>query len=176
MTSQEEWDKTKSILQWMAQELRNSPHLPHKTLENRRGFLVYVSNTYPSMIPYLKSLHSPLTHGIHFSPPMTGIWSHLSLKLHLRTQGRTLLVILLFRHLNLSLLFPHSLGMYKPCLTYSPLQPQPSAALALPRVLYVIIALLMPQVLVLVAVCSSIMQYNIAKVNGPLKPLLSQII
>ena len=32
----------------------------HKELERRTGFLVYVSRTYPSMVPYLKGIHQTL--------------------------------------------------------------------------------------------------------------------
>jgi hypothetical protein len=31
-------------------------YLPHKNLESYRGFLVYVSRTYPAMVPYLKGI------------------------------------------------------------------------------------------------------------------------
>jgi hypothetical protein len=32
----------------------------HKNLESIRGFLVYVSRTYPEMVPYLKGIHLTL--------------------------------------------------------------------------------------------------------------------
>jgi hypothetical protein len=31
--------------------------LPHKEAELYRGFLVYMSRTYPAMVPYLKGIH-----------------------------------------------------------------------------------------------------------------------
>jgi len=34
--------------------------LLHKSLENKRGFLIYVTRTYPSMVPYLKGIHLTL--------------------------------------------------------------------------------------------------------------------
>jgi hypothetical protein len=35
-------------------------YLPHKQLESYPGFLVYVSRTYPAMVPYLKGIHLTL--------------------------------------------------------------------------------------------------------------------
>lgn len=32
----------------------------HKSLERKRGFLIYVTRTYPSMVPYLKGIHLTL--------------------------------------------------------------------------------------------------------------------
>ncbi len=58
--SQERWDKTKSILDWMDTELHTHGSFPHNTLERHRGFLVYVSRTYPMMVPYLKGIHLTL--------------------------------------------------------------------------------------------------------------------
>jgi hypothetical protein len=34
--------------------------LTHKQLERRRGFLVYVAQAYPSLVPYLKGIHLTL--------------------------------------------------------------------------------------------------------------------
>jgi hypothetical protein len=34
--------------------------LNHKALERRQGCLLYVTRTYPSMVPYLKELHLTL--------------------------------------------------------------------------------------------------------------------
>ena len=61
----EKWRKTKDHLEWIQKQLDNHTNIadfkqqprsgiPHKELEKRRGFLVYVSRTYPSMTPYLK--------------------------------------------------------------------------------------------------------------------------
>jgi hypothetical protein len=43
------------------QELEeNDGWLDHKTLERRRGFLLYVTRTYPAMVLYLKGMHLTL--------------------------------------------------------------------------------------------------------------------
>jgi hypothetical protein len=56
--SQECWDKTKAILSAMEEVLENDhPEFSHKQLLSNRGFLIYVANTYPAMIPYLKGIH-----------------------------------------------------------------------------------------------------------------------
>jgi hypothetical protein len=34
--------------------------LNHKQLERRRGFIVYVAQAYPSLVPYLKGMHLTL--------------------------------------------------------------------------------------------------------------------
>jgi hypothetical protein len=34
--------------------------LGFKDLEKKRGFLIYVTRTYPSMVPYLKGIHQTL--------------------------------------------------------------------------------------------------------------------
>ena len=67
---QAKWDKTKTHLQWIKTQIDecdvalNSKSTPkginHKELERRRGFLVYVSMTYPAMVPYLKGIHQTL--------------------------------------------------------------------------------------------------------------------
>ncbi len=51
--------KMKSILEkWLTQVTsRQSPKLNHKELLSDRGFLVYVTRTYPAMIPYMKGFH-----------------------------------------------------------------------------------------------------------------------
>ena len=59
--SQERWDKTKRVLQWIQSNLDTNPDgIPFKTLESYRGFLVYVSRTYPASVPYLKGIHLTL--------------------------------------------------------------------------------------------------------------------
>ena len=68
---QKKWDKTQEHLLWLKQEINKcqgpaviDPNIQtdihHKELERRRGFLVYVSRTYPSMVPYLKGIHQTL--------------------------------------------------------------------------------------------------------------------
>jgi hypothetical protein len=42
---------------WKLVSTRRTPKLAHKKLLLDRGFLVYVTKTYPSMIPYLKDFH-----------------------------------------------------------------------------------------------------------------------
>jgi hypothetical protein len=65
--SPERWDKTRVKVAWMVakveRELRDAKGrctLDRKMLESVRGFLVYVSMTYPSMVPYLKGTHQTL--------------------------------------------------------------------------------------------------------------------
>ena len=36
---------------------KEEPLLSHKELQSDRGFLVYVTRTYPAMVPYLKGFH-----------------------------------------------------------------------------------------------------------------------
>lgn len=59
--SQERWDKTKGILNWMREMLAlDRTRIPFKTLESHRGFLIYVTRTYPAAVPYLKGIHLTL--------------------------------------------------------------------------------------------------------------------
>ena len=60
MVSQEKWDKTKSILDWIWEQVNLGDDIDHKPLESHRGFLIYVSRTYPGMTPYLKGIHATL--------------------------------------------------------------------------------------------------------------------
>ena len=69
---QAKWDKTKSHLMWLENELKRcdaqTNSLPvielrginRKDLERKHCFLVYVSRTYPGMVPYLKGIHLTL--------------------------------------------------------------------------------------------------------------------
>jgi hypothetical protein len=64
LVTQVRWDKTKcvlaSITDLYAQGCQSGgadTWLPRGPLESARGFLIYVSRTYTSMIPYLKGLH-----------------------------------------------------------------------------------------------------------------------
>ena len=59
-TSQEKWDKTKEQLKWIVENIDNWEGMDYKMLLSIRGFLVYVSRTYTSMVPYLKGLHSTI--------------------------------------------------------------------------------------------------------------------
>ena len=58
-TSNEKWAKMKGILGkwWNLVTSQDDPKLCHKDLFLDRGFFVYVTRTYPAMIPYLKRFH-----------------------------------------------------------------------------------------------------------------------
>jgi hypothetical protein len=58
LTSKEKWSKMWGILEKWQTALLN-PHQPlsHKELLSDRGFLVYVTRTYPAMVSYLKGFH-----------------------------------------------------------------------------------------------------------------------
>ena len=60
--SQEKWNKAQTIINNMLHEYHATKlHSLHfKTLEKSRGFLVYLSRTYPSITPYLKGIHLTL--------------------------------------------------------------------------------------------------------------------
>jgi len=64
--SQKKWDKAKSYINgWygiLLSALNNKepPVFEHKQMEQGRGFLVYLSRTYTSMVPYLKGIHLTL--------------------------------------------------------------------------------------------------------------------
>jgi hypothetical protein len=80
--SQERWDKAREQIRWIATHIgvkvedelldkvpededKGLPpvgHLPHKQLERYRGYLVYVSRTFLSLVPYLKGIHLTLDH------------------------------------------------------------------------------------------------------------------
>jgi len=60
-TTLERWEKAKAMIAWIynCTVIENKP-LVHKTLESYRGSLVYLSRTYPSLVPYLKGIHLTL--------------------------------------------------------------------------------------------------------------------
>ena len=60
--SQEKWDKIKAIISHWSEEVvvENTLFVDSKALERDRGFLVYVSRTYTSTVPYLKGFHHTL--------------------------------------------------------------------------------------------------------------------
>jgi len=59
--SQERWNKAKGMITWISEALQmDSNHISFKTLESYRGFLIYISRTYPAMTPYLKGIHLTL--------------------------------------------------------------------------------------------------------------------
>jgi hypothetical protein len=58
--SQERWDKAKGIISWIEAEMSESDNIDFKLLESYRGFLVYLTRTYPDINPYLKGIHLTL--------------------------------------------------------------------------------------------------------------------
>ena len=62
LVSQEKWDKTRKYIGEIMKELDGSTtgKVEHKPLERKRGFLIYVTRTYPCMVPYLKGIHLTL--------------------------------------------------------------------------------------------------------------------
>lgn len=58
LTSPEKWNKLKGILKkWLELLEQGEEKLDHKELLSDRGFMVYVTRVYPTMIPYLKGFH-----------------------------------------------------------------------------------------------------------------------
>lgn len=58
LTSEEKWLKMKRIIaKWSDVLDQGTENLNHKELLSDRGFLVYVTRAYPSMIPYIKGFH-----------------------------------------------------------------------------------------------------------------------
>ena len=62
LVSDEKWRKTKDILAriWSEMLMSTDGMLSRKQLERDRGFLIYVSRTYPDLRPYLKGIHLTL--------------------------------------------------------------------------------------------------------------------
>ena len=55
------WLKTQSLIKELDEMLREDPkNIPHKRLEQIRGFLIYVARTYKWVSPYLKGIHQTL--------------------------------------------------------------------------------------------------------------------
>jgi hypothetical protein len=59
-TTQEKWDKLKMHLRWLVDNTDNKEGLDNRKLQSIRGFMVYVSQTYGSMVPYLKGIHATI--------------------------------------------------------------------------------------------------------------------
>jgi hypothetical protein len=58
LTSEDKWTKLKEMLvKWDELLSSGETQLSHKELQSDRGFLVYVTRTYPAMVPYLKGFH-----------------------------------------------------------------------------------------------------------------------
>ena len=61
LTSQDKWDRLKAIIaKWSSRLDAGEDMLPHAELLSDRGFLVYVTQPYPAMVPYLKGIHLTL--------------------------------------------------------------------------------------------------------------------
>ncbi len=61
LTSQEKWDCIKTICEhWWSLLERGETNLDFKPLRSDRGFMVYVTQAYPGMKPYLKGFHLSL--------------------------------------------------------------------------------------------------------------------
>ena len=59
--TQEKWDRLKSICRhWLSELEAGRTNLDFKRLRSDRGFLVYVTQAYPGMKPYLKGFHLSL--------------------------------------------------------------------------------------------------------------------
>eukprot|EP00980_Cylindrotheca_fusiformis_P027728 scaffold22529_cov73-Cylindrotheca_fusiformis.AAC.2 len=58
--AQAKWDKAKSILDRIYNELPNPEGLEFKQLERDRGFLIHLAATFKAMTPYLKGIHLTL--------------------------------------------------------------------------------------------------------------------
>ena len=61
LTSQEKWDRMKAICEhWRGILVKGDTDLDFKHLHSDRGFMVYVTQAYPGMKPYLKGFHLSL--------------------------------------------------------------------------------------------------------------------
>jgi hypothetical protein len=60
LATQIKWLKLKAILQWLWEHHTDPEGLDHKLLEQKRGFLVHMVQTYPALNPYLKGVHGTL--------------------------------------------------------------------------------------------------------------------
>ena len=58
--SQERWDKTRNHIASLREWSKSEKEIDRKEQEKIRGFLVYVSLTYQSLVPYLKGVHLTL--------------------------------------------------------------------------------------------------------------------
>jgi len=58
--TQEKWEKARAFLENMQHILDQNGDFCHKTLEQQRGFLVYITWTYPSLVPFLRGIHLTL--------------------------------------------------------------------------------------------------------------------
>ena len=56
----ERWCKARTMVHWISEAMETGDTIEFKTLEKYRGYLVYISRTYPIMTPYLKGIHLTL--------------------------------------------------------------------------------------------------------------------
>ena len=54
------WRKSRTLVEEIRDMLHSSSELPHKRLEQIRGFLIYAARSYRWMTPYLKGIHHTL--------------------------------------------------------------------------------------------------------------------
>ncbi len=55
--SQARWDKVKAIIERLIRIIEEDGYLEFKSLLSDRGFLTYVAQTHPAMVPFLKGFH-----------------------------------------------------------------------------------------------------------------------
>jgi hypothetical protein len=60
LIAKKKWDKGKGIIRDMMLRTKHSQWLDHKELERGRGFLIYLSRTYPPMTPFMLGLHQTI--------------------------------------------------------------------------------------------------------------------
>jgi hypothetical protein len=60
LISKKKWDKGKVIIRDLMFRTNQSRWLDHEELERGRGFLIYLSRTYPPMAPFLLGLHQTI--------------------------------------------------------------------------------------------------------------------
>jgi hypothetical protein len=58
--TQEKWTRARSYVEEMYSIWQQGERFSHKDLECKCGFLVYVTRTYPSLVPFLKGIHLTL--------------------------------------------------------------------------------------------------------------------
>lgn len=56
----ERWSKAQGMINWISECMSTSDSIDFKVLERYRGFMVYISRTYPVITPYLKGVHLTL--------------------------------------------------------------------------------------------------------------------
>jgi hypothetical protein len=56
----DKWKKLKELLGWLWTHYLDNEGINHKLLEQKRGFLVHMVQTYPALNPYLKGFHGTL--------------------------------------------------------------------------------------------------------------------